>query len=96
MVSYNTILKAHLALGRFQEAHSLLQEMAESGLPANKVTYNEFFNAWVTAKDRSGIWALLDDMEAAGLAPNSATCSILLKSMTVHSHSSDIERTYPS
>jgi pentatricopeptide repeat protein len=93
VVSYNTILKAHLALGRFQEAHALLQEMAASGLPANKVTYNEFLNALVVAKDRRGIWALLDDMEAAGLSPNSATCSILLKSMTAHSHSSDIERT---
>jgi len=93
VVSYNTILKAHLALGHFQEAHTLLQEMTACGLPANKVTYNEFLNALVIAKDRRGIWALLDDMEAAGLAPNSATCSILLKSMTAHSHSSDIERT---
>jgi len=93
VVSYNTILKAHLALGRFQEAHALLNEMTERGLPANKVTYNEFLNALVIAKDRRGTWALLDDMEAAGLAPNSATCSILLKSMTAHSHSSDIERT---
>jgi len=93
VVSYNTILKAHLALGRFQDAHALLQEMTESGLPANRVTYNEFLNALVMAKDRRGTWALLDDMEAAGLAPNSATCSILLKAMTAHSHSSDIERT---
>jgi len=93
VVSYNTILKAHLSLGRFQEAHALLQEMVACGLPANKVTYNEFLNALVNAKDRRGTWALLDDMEAAGLAPNSATCSILLKSMTAHSHNADIERT---
>ena len=41
VVSYNTILKAHLVLGRFQDAHSLLQEMTERGLLANKVTYNK-------------------------------------------------------
>jgi len=92
IVSYNTILKAYLALGQFQEAHTILQEMTERGLPANRITYNEFLNALVTAKDRRGIWALLDDMGAARLAPNSATCSILLKSLTAHSHSSDIER----
>jgi pentatricopeptide repeat protein len=93
VVSYNTMLKAHLAAGDFQEAHAFLHEMTQRGLPANKVTYNEFLNALVVAKDRRGTWALLDDMEAAGLAPNPATCSILLKSMSAHSHSSDIERT---
>jgi len=67
VVSYNTILKAHLALGRFQEAHALLQEMAASGLPANKVTYNEFLNALVVAKDRRGIWSLLMTWKPLGL-----------------------------
>ena len=52
VVSYNTILKAHLALGHFQEARSLLQEMTACGLPAYKVTYNELLNALVIAKDR--------------------------------------------
>ena len=50
VVNYNTILKAHLALGHFQEARSLLQEMTACGLPANNVTYNELLNALVIAR----------------------------------------------
>merc|ERR1719326_1674809 len=63
VVSYNTILKAHLQAGRSDEAHRLLREMADRGLPANKVTYNELLNARVVAKDRRGMWTLIEDMK---------------------------------
>merc|ERR1719243_345113 len=45
VVSYNTMLKAHLHAGRSDAAHQILHEMSERGLPANKVTYNELLNA---------------------------------------------------
>merc|ERR1719515_224365 len=92
VVSYNTVLKAHLALGHFPEAQALLQEMAEHGLPANSVTYNEFLSACVAARDRRTMWSIIDQMRAAGTAPSAATCSILLRSLTEHSHSTDVQR----
>merc|ERR1719247_3923517 len=93
VVSYNTVVKAHLALGSFAEAEALLREMAERRLPANKVTYHEFLHACVLAKDRRGVWSIMDQMQATSTAPDAVTCSILLKSLTMHSHPSDVRRT---
>ena len=95
-VSYNTVLKAHLGLWHFEEARALLREMSTRGLPANRVAFNEFLRALIAARDRRAVWSLVDDMRAAQVAPDSTTCSILLKSLTVRSYGTDVERTSPS
>jgi len=92
VVSYNTVLKAYLGLNKIEEAQGLLREMAARGLPANKVTYNELLHARVLAKDRRGMWLLIDEMKKAGVKANAVTCSILLKSLSEHSHASDAEK----
>merc|ERR1719235_1142763 len=93
VVSYNTVLKSYLSAGKVDAAQKLLAEMSERGLPANKITYNELLNAKVQSKDRRGLWKLIEQMQAAGVKPNSVSCSILLKSLTINSYSSDISRT---
>merc|ERR550514_432654 len=91
--SYNTMLKAYLGMGRFEDARALLKEMASRGLPGNQVTYNEFLRALTASKDRRAVWTLVDDMQASQVAPDAATCSILLRSLTEHSHNTDVART---
>merc|ERR1719310_1401253 len=86
VVSYNTVLKAYLGLNKVEEAQDILREMSARGLPANKVTYNELLHARVLAKDRRGMWALLEEMKHTNVKPNAVTCSILLKSLTQNSH----------
>merc|ERR1719355_582282 len=93
VVSYNTLLKAYLHSNRSNEAHRLLQEMVERGLPANRVTYNELLNAKVASKDRRGMWKLVEEMKSANVKPNAVTCSILLKALTEHSHAQDVADT---
>jgi pentatricopeptide repeat protein len=93
VVSYNTLLKAYLHSNRSDEAHRLLQEMAERGLPANRVTYNELLNAKVMSKDRRGMWKVIEDMKNSDVKPNAVTCSILLKALTEHSHTQDVADT---
>merc|ERR1719395_223463 len=93
VVSYNTMLKSYLHVGKVDEASQLLEEMVTQGLAANKVTYNELLNAKVQSKDRRGMWKLIEQMQAAGMTPSSVTCSILLKSLTRNSHSADVTRT---
>jgi len=92
VVGYNTVIKGYLAKGCAEKAHSLVREMVARGLQANKVTYNELIHAKVVEKDRRGIWQLIDEMHEAGVKANSVTCSILLKSLTSHSISSDVRR----
>ena len=65
--------------------------MAQHGLPANSVTYNEFLSACVTARDRRSAWSITDQMRAAGTVPSAATRSILLRSLTERSHLSDVQ-----
>eukprot|EP00747_Dinoflagellata_sp_TGD_P114942 gnl/TRDRNA2_/TRDRNA2_172031_c0_seq19.p1 gnl/TRDRNA2_/TRDRNA2_172031_c0~~gnl/TRDRNA2_/TRDRNA2_172031_c0_seq19.p1 ORF type:complete len:953 (+),score=234.25 gnl/TRDRNA2_/TRDRNA2_172031_c0_seq19:173-3031(+) len=92
VVGYNTVIKAYLAKGCSEKAHSLVREMVAQGLQANKVTYNELIHAKVVEKDRRGIWQLIDEMRKEGVKANSITCSILLKSLTVQSISADVRR----
>merc|ERR1719169_163168 len=92
VVSYNTLLKAYLKQGQIVKARKLLTEMAESDIQANQVTYNEMLNALVTVKDRHEMWALVREMNAMGMRPNSVTCSIILKSLTAHSASDDVRQ----
>merc|ERR1719232_1373508 len=86
------MIKARLHQGQFDEARALVKEMADCGLRANKVTYNELLHARVIAKDRRGMWSIVDEMQAAGVCANSVTCSILLKSLTAHAGPADIRR----
>merc|ERR1719253_2197648 len=86
------MLKAYLSAGRIEEAREHVKEMASMGLPANKVTYNELLNAKVAARDRQGMWAIVDEMLGAGLKVNLITCSILLKSLSERSGESDVAR----
>ena len=92
MVSYNTVLTVHPALGRLPEAQVLLQEMAQNGQPANSVTYTGVLSACVAARDRRSMGSTADRMQAAGTARNAATCSILLRSLTGHPHVPDVQR----
>eukprot|EP00929_Paragymnodinium_shiwhaense_P045012 TRINITY_DN23051_c0_g1_i1.p1 TRINITY_DN23051_c0_g1~~TRINITY_DN23051_c0_g1_i1.p1 ORF type:complete len:1058 (+),score=256.41 TRINITY_DN23051_c0_g1_i1:128-3301(+) len=92
VVSYNTMLKAHLSQGRTDAAQALVKEMTVNGLAANRVTYNELLHAKVMAKDRKGLWSVVDEMRAAGVTANSVTCSILLKALTVQSPFADVKR----
>merc|ERR1719409_856459 len=92
VVSYNTLLKAYLKQGQIVKARKLLTEMAESQIQANQVTYNELLNALVTTKDRKEMWALVREMNAIGMRPNSVTCSIILKSLTAHSATEDVRQ----
>merc|ERR1719191_2412915 len=92
VVSYNTLLKAYLKQGQIVKARKLLTEMAENNIQANQVTYNEMLNALVSTKDRKEMWALVREMNAIGMKPNSVTCSIILKSLTAHSATDDVRQ----
>merc|ERR1719214_142469 len=92
VVSYNTLLKAYLKQGQIVKARKLLGEMAENNIQANQVTYNEMLNALVSTKDRKEMWALVREMNAIGMKPNSVTCSIILKSLTAHSATDDVRQ----
>lgn len=93
VVSYNTILKIHLRRSQVDEAQNLLLEMAACGLKASQVTYHELLNACVNVGDKNGIWRLVGEMRKADVPVTSITVSILLKSLTERSSSSDVQRT---
>merc|ERR1719491_1004598 len=86
------MIKARLNQGQFNEARALVKEMTGRGLRANKVTYNELLHARVLAKDRQGMWSIIDEMQEAGVRANPVTCSILLKSLTAHAGPADVRR----
>lgn len=93
VVSFNTLIKAHLMNDHFDKARSMMEEMKKEGLQPNRVTFNELINAMVTkggAARRSQTWDIISEMKDAGVKPNQVTCSILLKSLNAHSDQTDI------
>merc|ERR1719159_2230322 len=92
VVTYNTVLKALLSIGQTAEAKKLLLEMAERGLPASRVTFHLLLNAEVSAGHQHAIWKVVDEMQAAGHAPDVITCSILAKCLKDGAHPWNVER----
>lgn len=96
VVSFNTLIKAHLKNDNFDKARSLMEEMKQKNLQPNRVTFNELINAMVMkggASRRSQIWDLVAEMREAGVKPNQVTCSILMKNLNGHSQEDDIMKT---
>jgi len=93
VVSFNTLIKAHLMNNHFDKARSIMAEMKKEGIQPNRVTFNELINALVTKggqAQRSQIWDIISEMKTAGVKPNQVTCSILLKSLNGGSDQTDI------
>jgi len=96
VVSFNTLIKAHLQNGNFDKARSLLGELKQEGLSPNPVTFNELINALVTKggdSRRKEMWAIVDEMNSMGVKPNQVTISILLKNLNSYSGEKDISNT---
>merc|ERR1719272_370825 len=96
VVSFNTLIKAHLQLGNFVKARELFEEMKKESLQPNEVTYNELINAMITKGDfrcRAEVWGVVAEMQQASVKPNQVTCSILLKCLNAHSDERNIART---
>eukprot|EP00747_Dinoflagellata_sp_TGD_P161883 gnl/TRDRNA2_/TRDRNA2_178876_c0_seq1.p1 gnl/TRDRNA2_/TRDRNA2_178876_c0~~gnl/TRDRNA2_/TRDRNA2_178876_c0_seq1.p1 ORF type:complete len:1098 (-),score=255.53 gnl/TRDRNA2_/TRDRNA2_178876_c0_seq1:57-3350(-) len=92
VVSFNTLIKAHLHENNFTKARALMEDMKSEGLQPNRVTFNELINSTVTRRGTrsiADIWDIIQEMQAAGVPPNQVTCSILLKSL--NNNSSDAE-----
>jgi len=95
VVSFNTMIKAHLQTGNFDKARSLMSEMAKQGLQPNRVTFNELINALVSkgSESRRMMWEIVDEMKVADVKPNQVTISILLKNLNYNSGQTDILKT---
>merc|ERR1719486_1439519 len=65
VVSFNTLIKAHLQSGHIEKARRLMEEMKQQGLPPNRVTFNELINAMVSSggeRGRKDMWGLVEEM----------------------------------
>merc|ERR1719316_513412 len=70
VVTFNTLIKAHLQNVTFDKARRLMEEMKKQGLPPNRVTYNELINAMVSGTqkgyvNRKDMWNLVQEMKDA-------------------------------
>jgi pentatricopeptide repeat protein len=96
VVSFNTLIKAHLQVGNFDKARCLMDEMRKEGLQPNRVTFNELINAMVTKggdERRRRMWDVVDEMTVADVKPNQVTISILLKSLNWYSGEAEVSKT---
>merc|ERR1719201_2556553 len=96
VVSFNTLIKAHLQNGSFDKVRRLMEMMTSEGLQPNQVTFNEILNS-IASKGGDGrrkqMWGIVDEMKLAGVKPNQVTISILLKCLNSYSSQTDIATT---
>lgn len=91
IVTYNTMVKAHLQNGNPRLARSTVESMVAAGFAPNCMTFNALIDA--TVREHGGdVWSLVEEMRSYGLKPNHVTCSILLKSIHRASRVSDVEK----
>lgn len=96
VVSYNTLIKAHLRQEHYERARAIMDEMRNAGVPPNHVTFNELVNSLSRSEReqrRAQVWDVVDEMKRSGVRPNRITCSILLKSLKAKSPHGDVVRT---
>jgi pentatricopeptide repeat protein len=79
VVTYNTMIKGHVAIGDGKAAKAILAEITKDGLHPTHASYHTILNFLSSTGDRAAVWNLLEEMQAGGVSPNAATCSILLK-----------------
>ncbi|CAK9033739.1 unnamed protein product [Durusdinium trenchii] len=92
VVSYNTIMKGHLAVNDTMAAQRVFQEMHQAGLVASRVTYHALLNAVVSKNDRRSAWRMVTEMKGKGIGASTITCSILLKSIVGRAHGQDLPK----
>merc|ERR1719453_1438387 len=91
VVTYNTLMKAHLMNHDLGKARSIVREMKQAGMQPNRVTFNELINAVVTdGGAKADIWEVVREMKEMGMPPNQVTCSILLKHLNARSSEVDV------
>jgi pentatricopeptide repeat protein len=91
VVTYNTMIKAHIQRGQLPCAHAAVAEMRKAGIEPNSVTFNELLDATIRT-NIDAAWALLREISTFGVKPNPITTSILLKSIQADSKAADVER----
>ncbi|CAE7603866.1 Rf1 [Symbiodinium natans] len=94
VVTFNIMLRSLLSAGKREEAQSLLKEMNEHGLAANKVTIAELLSDRVRADDAEGIWRIVDWMKNTDFGITNASCSILLKRISNETAAEEVDRSF--
>jgi len=96
VVSFNTLIKAHLQNGSFDKVRRLMELMTSEGLKPNQVTFNELLNSMASKGGeglRKQMWGIIDEMKVAEVKPNQVTISILLKCLNSYSSQTEVAKT---
>eukprot|EP00933_Yihiella_yeosuensis_P054377 TRINITY_DN527_c0_g1_i1.p1 TRINITY_DN527_c0_g1~~TRINITY_DN527_c0_g1_i1.p1 ORF type:complete len:852 (+),score=156.48 TRINITY_DN527_c0_g1_i1:101-2656(+) len=92
VVTYNTIIKGHLDLGRLSEVQDLVREMQKNSIEPSRITYQALLSVAAQSGSRKELWQIINDMEKANLQISSFACSLLLKGITNRSQSEELKK----
>jgi len=80
IISYNTLMKGYAQQKQSGEAIDLLDRMRKRSLQPNAITLNTLMDATIRSSQVEVAWAVFATMQAARVAPDKYTCTILMKS----------------
>merc|ERR1719221_1855627 len=93
IITYNVLLKGYCVKKDLHGGRNLWKEMEREGYAPNDVSFNCLINAAVSANSFHEAWELIDMMEAAGVAIDHYTVSIMMKSLKNQNNQNNVSRT---
>eukprot|EP00933_Yihiella_yeosuensis_P033263 TRINITY_DN26_c0_g1_i2.p1 TRINITY_DN26_c0_g1~~TRINITY_DN26_c0_g1_i2.p1 ORF type:complete len:872 (+),score=200.07 TRINITY_DN26_c0_g1_i2:162-2618(+) len=91
VVSYNTVMRAHLDLEDGLAVQNLFNEMKLAGIPPGQITYKALLRATSLQDDRAGVWRIVKEMMQAGITTGFGVRSYLLKGITKRSQVGELK-----
>nr|GMD31916.1 pentatricopeptide repeat-containing protein At4g02750-like [Ipomoea batatas] len=85
-LAFNVMLNLYSKVGKFEELHSLAQEMEEKRVIVDKFFYTIRLNAYATARDVDGMEMLLKKMEANPMNPMMVADSVVCYTIVANAY----------
>jgi len=79
LITYSTLIKGHCARGDLEQGLQLLSLMQRRGIKPDAILFNSILDGCAHKQMRTLTEKVLQDMEAASIAPSNFTLSILVK-----------------
>merc|ERR1719461_2211549 len=91
LITYSTLIKGHCSCGDLEQGLQLLDLMQRRGIAPDAILFNSILDGCAHKQMRTLTEQVLQDMEAAGIAPSNFTLSILVK---LYGRCSDLESAF--
>ena len=79
LVTYNTLMKGHIAAGDMTAAKGILREMEQAGIAPDSACFSCLLSGAAKMGNLMEVWATIDEMDRRGFRPDSYAVSMVMQ-----------------